>query len=407
MKVLGIVAEYNPFHNGHLYHLKKSIELTGATHSIAVMSGNFLQRGEPALMDKWTRARTAVKNGIDLVIELPYVYCCQSAEIFAYGSVNILNRLNIIDTIAFGSEHENLHDLLSISDLLAEETEEFKIKLKSFLKEGLSFPMARQKALQVFIKNEDIINNPNIILAVEYLKWLKRLDSDIVPVIVKRSKAGYHSNVTVEGIAGATYIRNLIRNEKNYSSELKSLVPETTYQEINEYTKDNRFNDLDQYYEILTAQLLKADPEELRHLPDISEGLENRILSAARNSSSMESLIHNSAAKRYTATRIRRILCNLLMNNTKLKHKLFFMNKDYQPYIRILSFNDKGKELIRRIKAESQCPVITNISKIHDLDELNKISLNMDILSTDLYFLKTNPSRMRSDYLITPRGVSG
>ena len=188
MKIVGLITEYNPFHNGHLYHLEKSKSITGCDYTVSVMSGNFLQRGEPALTDKWIRAKMAIDNGVDLVIELPTLYACQSAEFFAYGAIKLLDSLNVIDYVSFGSEVGSIKDLKKIASILVNEPKEFKDILRDTLKLGIAFPKARSQALKKYLtlKNitidnvEDILNNPNNILGIEYIKALLKIDSKII-----------------------------------------------------------------------------------------------------------------------------------------------------------------------------------------------------------------------------------
>ena len=194
MKIAGIITEYNPFHNGHIEHIKKTKEITNSSHIISLMSGSFVQRGEPAIIDKWSRAKTAIQNGVDLVIELPVVYSVQTAELFSYGAISILDSLNIVDSIAFGSESGNVDNLKNIANVLLQESPLFKKDLKFSLKEGKSFAQSRSIAIEKeMLRNnksdleiKSLIRSPNNILGIEYLKALKKLDSKIIPLTYKR-----------------------------------------------------------------------------------------------------------------------------------------------------------------------------------------------------------------------------
>ncbi|MGO1820465.1 MAG: tRNA(Met) cytidine acetate ligase, partial [Senegalia sp. (in: firmicutes)] len=209
MKIVGLVTEYNPFHNGHKYHLERSKYETNCDYSIAIMSGNFVQRGEPAICDKWSRAKMAIDSGVDLVIELPTLYSTMSAEFFSYGAIKILDSLNSIDFISFGSETNDLKKLNSISKILAFEPLEFKYSLKKYLNEGNVFPKARSLALKEILKDKDldkIINNPNNILAIEYMKSLIKLKSTIKAHSIKRISSNYNDKNLTGEISSATAI---------------------------------------------------------------------------------------------------------------------------------------------------------------------------------------------------------
>ncbi len=209
--VLGIVSEYNPFHNGHILHLKKSIELTKADFTIVIMSGNFVQRGDTSIIDKWSKTEMALRQGIDLVIELPTIYATSSAENFADGAIKILNSLGIIDYLSFGSEIGNLKPLDDVATILAKEPKEFSDLIKHQLHSGLSYPKAREIALKMYFGNStiytEVLQNPNNILGVEYLKALKRSKSTITPITIKRDFSEYNSPKIKNGIAIATAIR--------------------------------------------------------------------------------------------------------------------------------------------------------------------------------------------------------
>ena len=218
-KVLGIVSEYNPFHNGHLLHLAQSKKLTKSNYSVCIMTGNFSQRGDTSLVDKWTKAEMAIKNGIDLVIELPTIYSISSAENFADGAIKILENLGIINYLSFGSEIGDINILDEISEVLYQEPKEFTDLLSMELDRGISFPKARENALKLFLNNtrrySNVLSNPNNILGIEYLKALKKYNSNIIPITIKRDTVEYNSlKPSSDGIASATAIRNLIQRKR-------------------------------------------------------------------------------------------------------------------------------------------------------------------------------------------------
>lgn len=223
--VLGIIAEYNPFHNGHLYHILKSKEITNDDYVVAVIGGNFTQRGEASLIDKWTKAEMAIANGVDLVVELPCLYSISSAENFADGAIKILNSLKIIDHLSFGAETNQINKLNIIANLLFNEPKEFKKLLSNELNTGISFPKAREKAICKYLNDNSylsILHEPNNILAIEYLKALKKYKSKIEPILIKRKNAGYLNSDYTGTISSATAIRNLIKNGK--TNELKNTL---------------------------------------------------------------------------------------------------------------------------------------------------------------------------------------
>jgi len=406
MKILGIVAEYNPFHNGHLYHLEKSKETSGCSHTIAIMSGSFLQRGEPALTDKWNRAKTAVKNGIDLVVELPYAYSCQSAEIFAYGAIRTLNDTKSVNCLAFGSESADISKLSLVADIIAKEPEDYKDKLRKNLQTGLSFPKARELALNSCIPNVGesvVIGLPNNILALEYLKWISRLESNIEPIPIERAKVGYHSDFSLDGIASATHIRNIINQNDQWKEILKPLVPQITYEEIESYSNKQAFNNLENYFDIIASEILKSSPKEISVYPDVTEGLENRLVSSLKNSSTVAGLVEEVSSKRYPSTRISRILCHMATHFTDEDNALFYKDKSFNPYLRILAFNTKGREIINAIKDHSEIKILDNLGRSQKKLELNQVRcLKKDIAASDIYFLKTNPQKIGSDYFKKP-----
>ena len=229
--VLGIIAEYNPFHNGHLYHLQKSKKMTNSEYTICVMSGNFVQRGDTSLIDKWTKTKMALDNGIDLVIELPTLYATSSSENFALGAIKILNELKIVDFLSFGSENCEIDVLNNIANVLYEEPKQFTALLSHELSKGLSFPKARENALLMYLNNiqkySNILNQSNNILGIEYLKALKKTKSHIIPVSVKREKVYYNSHNVVDEYASATAIRELLKH--NAYDEIRCVMPDNSY----------------------------------------------------------------------------------------------------------------------------------------------------------------------------------
>ena len=391
-RVLGIIAEYNPFHNGHMYHLQKAKEQSGAQYCICVMSGNFVQRGNTSIVNKWKKAEMALLNGVDLVIELPTIYSVASAEGFSLGAIKLLNNLKIVDAISFGTETSDFAALNNISSIVNEEPMKYKSILNSELKKGLSFPKARENALMLYLNDnkryDNILNTPNNILAIEYLKALKKIKSTIQPIPVKREKVYYNDNVIVDEFASATAIRKLLKNEE--FSEIRKVVPKSTYQILKKETElGNVVLDLSRYEKEIIYNLRRMTVSEIAELPDVNEGLEHSLKNAANYSNDITNLINIVKTKRYTVTRIQRILICALLGITK---RDVGMAKKAEPYIRVLGFNEKGKELISRInKQNTNANVITSVKKFQDKNNNNKNSkiykrlLDIDIFSTNVY----------------------
>ncbi|WP_352419972.1 nucleotidyltransferase [Proteiniborus sp.] len=412
MKIVGLITEYNPFHNGHLYHLNESKRITNSEYSVAIMSGNFLQRGEPALVDKWTRAKMAVDNGVDLVIELPIIYACQSAELFAFGAIKILDSMGCIDSVCFGSELGDIQLLNYITKILYYEPDSYVKSLKSALEQGFSYPKAIEYALINYLKESstidtsiisNIISNPNNILSIEYLKALNRIGSEIKPYTIKRKQSRYHDKSLTGSISSATAIREQIINN-SWMENIKHTVPPITYKHLkNFYSENNDFNSLNNFSVILLYLLRNTTSEKLKNIIDVTEGLENRIISCSNNHSNIYEILNCMNTKRYTTTRLKRILIHLLIN---LNKDIFNnLNLHGPQYIRILGMSAKGIKIIKQAKRTSSLPIIT---KFADYIMLNNEILNqmieLDKKATDIYVLGLSKSQMKSnlDYFTSP-----
>ncbi len=389
-KVLGIIAEYNPFHNGHLYHLEKSKELTGCDYTIAIISGNFTQRGSTSLIDKWEKAKIALLNGVDLVIELPVLYSISSSENFADGNVKILNSLGVVDYISFGSECDDINILNKIADILYSEPKDFKDFLSIELKKGLSFPKARENALLKYI-NEDktfsnILSSPNNILGIEYLKALKKYNSKINPVCVHRFNSEYNSNNFSDNIASSTAIRSLVK-DGNFDI-IKDLVPFETYSILMDNVNNGHIvSDLSVFEKEIIYVLRKMSIDEIANIPDVSEGLEFSIKNAVNSCNTLNELLNIVKSKRYTLTRLQRIFLYALLGITKKDMEL---SKNVLPYVRVLGFNENGKNLISEIsKKNPNVQIITSVKRFVDNNsDINlKGLLDKDIFATNVYTL--------------------
>ena len=386
--ILGIVSEYNPFHNGHLLHLKQSKEITNTSFTVAIMSGNFVQRGDTSLVDKWAKTEMALQAGIDLVIELPTIYAVSSAENFADGAVKILNSLGVVDYISFGSEIGEIAPLNDVADILYKEPKEFSSLITTQLKSGLSYPKAREIALGQFFgsskKYSEILNNPNNILGVEYLKSLKKHRSHITPITIKRDYSDYNSKTVKSGYASATAIRTMIQEKKN----VHYVVPYETYEILDEKIISGKIVPSIKVFEKeIIYNLRKMTLDEIAKLPDVSEGLENKIKIAANNCNTLEELIERIKSKRYTQTRIQRILLYVLLNITE---KDINASRRVTPYIRVLGFNKHGKRIISAISAANpKLQIIVSVKKFMEnaTNGFLKKMMAKDIFATNVYTL--------------------
>lgn len=403
MKVLGIISEYNPFHKGHMYHLEESRKATSADFVVSVMSGNFVQRGEPAMADKWLRAKVAIECGVDLVIELPFVYACNSAEYFAFGGVSILDGLGCVDYLSFGSESGDITELLEIARLLVEEPEDLKKALKMNLDAGDSYAKAWEKALSTtYMKDASrILRGPNNILALEYLKILLKTYSNIEPITIPRIGNHHNSEEIGEEYSSATALRKKYYEQENLSG-LEKYMPENSYRNF-AGIKESVNIQIKDLFPVVTAEILKASRNELRNILSVSEGLENKIKNEIRNAESMDELIDKINSKRYAQTKIQRMLIHILTNLDKDSMQHIMENRIV--YARILALNDNGAKLLKIIKKErcAKIPIITNINKDLKDDSLEWSALNYDILATDLYNLSSgNNLYAGADYVRKP-----
>ena len=380
--------------------------------------GISLSVGNTTILDKWTRAENAILSGVDLVIELPTIYAISSAENFADGAIKILNSLKCLDYVSFGSEIDNVDILNSIATILHEEPKIYSQMLKNELQKGLSFPKARANALMKYLKdiknidkNSDISKNieysnylnavtsPNSILGIEYLKALKKYKSKIKPVTVKRYGSNYGDLDYSENIASATAIRNIIKNDNIVA--LQKLLPNVTYTSIIEaIQKGHIVPDLSVFEKQIIYNLRNMDVSKIANLPDVSEGLENTIKTASNSCNTIENFLNICKSKRYTTTRLQRILLYSLLNITKNDMEL--SKKVRTPYIRVLGFNKRGKFLISEIaKANPKLKIITSVKKFVDsnINRNLKSLLDIDINSTNIYTIGyQNDSWSNLDY---------
>lgn len=362
--ISAIISEYNPFHLGHQYHIKKTRELTSSKYVISLMSGSFVQRGEPAVFDKYTRAKMALLNGADLVIELPTIYATQSASNFAQGAVNLLNSLNCVDYLSFGSECGDIDELTKNANMIANLTDEDNLAIKEYLKDGLSYPIALSKIVSDS-NNINVLNNSNNILAIEYIKSLKITKSLIKPVTIKREGASYNETSLSSGsYASATAIREAILNKEDFSS----FIPDNIVSLFTNPVSLDDFNDT------LFYKLNSMKETGFTMYEDVNEEISNRIIKNLNNFKDISSFIETIKSKNYTYTRISRCLLHILLDIKNNDSKIL------PSYARILGFKKDAKELLGILKENSSIPLISKLA-----DASIDPSLTKDIDSTNLY----------------------
>lgn len=405
LKVSAIIAEYNPLHNGHIFHINKTKEITNCDGLIGVLSGNFVQRGQPALLDKWTRAKLAVLNGIDLVIELPAIYSISSAEFFSYGAISLLNSLNIVDSLCFGSESGDLKLIYYLSNILQNPPSEYSCLLKKYISLGLPYFTARSKALLKFISMdidinftksiETMISSSNNILAIEYCKSLIKLNSSIKAITIKREGDNYNSKKIASKFPSATAIREKIEDKSDLSI-LTNFLPKSVYQELSSLLYNNYdFTFFKNTFEFLKYKCITGS-NNLDKIPDANEGLNNKIYKSIINSKDFDELMTNIKSKRYSYTRLSRILCQYFIGFENYQTKA--LRKSPCPYARVLAFNTKGMEILKHIKKNSTIPVYLKLPKYNVSCEC----LKLDILSTNAYSIINKNIKPYSDYLNSP-----
>lgn len=419
-----LITEYNPFHNGHQYHLNKSREITTNDDIIVIMNGNFTQRAEPAVLDKWARTKQALACGADLVIELPLVYGIRSAEYFAYFSAAILEKTNLISDIVFGSEIASLEIMNSIAEAFNNESTSFKEKLSVYMNKGLNYPTARRKALLNSLQeyprlqkhDEELIRNvlesPNNILGIEYLKSLLKLNSKIKPHTIKRIGPAYYSDEVKhfdKDIASATHIRKVIyKNEKNKALNLtKKLMPKNSWEILESSLKSGEYpvSEKIQQFKLRTIDIIRRlNPAALKEYAGIDNGLENRIFQAALEIGDPADFLEAVKSKNYTESRINRKLLQIYFELDEIKMKK--TSKLGPSYIRVLGVNKDKEYLLTELHKKADIPVIINPADMLRKPDINsdnflELSLSYDIIASDLYSLlyeNKQKRKARKDY---------
>jgi predicted nucleotidyltransferase len=412
MKVVGLITEYNPFHNGHKYHIEQAKKITGADYCVAVMSGDFVQRGAPAVMDKYSRAIMALNNGVDLVLELPVCYATGSAEFFAHGAISILDKLGVVNTLCFGSECGNISLLTLAAQFLLHAPEAFETVLQNYMREGLTFPAARLKALEHSMSDlnfsdrhslSKILTEPNNILGIEYSKALIKFSSSIEPVTIQRISAHYHERELSEAgpfnsndlelcnpvISSATAIRNSINQQREISAASLTAAAQSVPADVAKFLRDHYHITYpiteEDFAQILKYKLSQEDSRSLANYLDISSDLAERLKNIKDFNMNISSLIQEIKTRNMTLTRINRALIHVLLNiKTDTLRK--YIEADYTPYARILGIRKESTPLLRSIEKYGRIPMITKVSKAKEqLDELGMQMLSEDIFAADIY----------------------
>lgn len=371
---VGIICEYNPFHNGHIYHINKIKEMYPDSRVILVMSGNFLQRGDTSLINKWDKTKIALNHGIDLVVELPFVFATQGADKFAHGAIQILNNLGV-DKVVFGSECNNI-DLLKKLANIQINNKDYDLLVKKYVDKGINYPTAMSMALKDLGGNT--IDNPNDILGLCYIKELLILNSNIEPICIKRT-SDYHSNELCD-ICSASAIREAIR----FNKDISNYIPSDSLQYINKNCN------IDNYFSFLKYKIMTC--EDLSNYVTVDDGIKYRIKKYINTCNSLEELIQCVKTKRYTYNRIKRMLLHILCNFTNSENEKC---SDIH-YIRILGFNSFGRDFLNSVKNNCSVPIISNFSSLND------IMLDIEFRSTCVYSLVLGNDIISSEYKNKP-----
>lgn len=382
MQIVGIIAEYNPLHNGHIYHIERAKSLSGAKHCIVVMSGNFVQRGEPACTDKYTRAAWAVKAGASLVVELPSVYAVATAERFAQGAVRLLEGSGVVTDLAFGCESADMQTLLDLCDIVVKEPDIYRTALQSHMKLGKSYPRARYDALRDYGVSETMLRSfaaPNNILGIEYIRALQQCGSSIRPLCVPRVGSGYNSSTLTGKYSSATAIRRALLEG---NPEVMDTVPlfvgaPLQYDEQFPVTQSDIGN-------MILYALRRMSSSELRELPDVSEGFENVIMRAVRSCADLETFYHAIKNKRFTMARCKRIACCALLGITNELVYRSMQQADSQ-FLHVLAFSQDAVPLLSELGKRSRIPLLMSNADIRSCSPAAKSILAVDALSSDLF----------------------
>lgn len=417
MNILGIVAEYNPFHNGHLYMIQSARGKQPFDAVVCAMSGSFLQRGEPAICSKWARAEMALRCGADLILEIPFAFAVRSAYNFARGGVQLLSQTGVVTHLGFGSESGDLEMLKSICSIIRLEPEQFKSYLKNNLSRGLSYPAARAEALQDYIPNAGpnlpgLLSGANNILALEYLRVIEDFKLSLQPLTVARKGSHYHDRDITE-FSSATAIRDAVSKLSDLD-RVKGSLPSESYEVFKNELEIGRAPITPQMMEdaILTQLRLKS-VSELASIHEVSEGLEYRIMDAALQCGTLEELKKHIKSRRYSLTRINRILLYVLFGLTKERVKQF--DQCGPCYLHVLGLSPRGQDILQQMKKTSPLKILNRGKDVKAFYEEQKNTaagdmMALDIMASDVYSLfMPEPGHRKGgqDFLTSPILVTG
>lgn len=390
MKITAIICEYNPFHNGHMYHIEQARK-NGATHIVAVMSGNCVQRGEFALVDKHLRAEIAIKCGADLVLELPVPYSVSSAEFFAKGAVYIINSIGCVDSISFGSESGDVESLRRAAEVSMQiyNNDYFKQLVSS----GLSYPTAMNRFIKENYNFEiaKLFESPNNTLAIEYIKALNNFSSKVKPETIARKNVNHDSNNTSGGFASASFLRKSLSEGKDISN----YVPKNCWSKIKKAVSEGAVTSSREFDNLIRYKILITPKEEFVQIPDATEALVDRLKSSAKKYATAQEIIFSAKTKCFTMARIRRVICYLLIGVKKSDFKIL------PPYARILAFNEKGLEVLSIAKKKATFPILSSLSQIYKLGDECKRFAQLDELTSQLFSMALkNKNIIKNEYLV-------
>lgn len=392
MKTAGIIVEYNPFHNGHNYHIDRTRSITGADYVIAVMSGDYTQRGCPAVTDKYSRAKMALQNGVDLVLELPLFYACGSAEYFAMGAVSLLDKLGMVDSLCFGSECGDIPLLSQTAASLTTESEGYQQVLQTGIKSGLSYPKARYLAISSCCPAgiPAAISSPNNILGIEYLKALQKRNSTILPYTIKREGSDYHDTSLSASFgnrkpqSSASAIRRTVSLSPELSA-VKAHVPPSVYAILKEINGKSFPIDSRDFSILLKYKLLLDASGGYTEYMDVTEDLSDKIRKNLNRYENYEQFCDILKSKDITYTRLSRCLLHILLNIRKVDFA-FYAENDYISYARILGFKKESANLLGNIKKHASLPLISKLADAAPLlDEAGTSMLEKEILASHIY----------------------
>lgn len=396
MRACGLIVEYNPFHNGHKYHIEQARTKSQADCMIAVMSGNFLQRGEPAIIDKYNRAKAALNSGVDILLELPFAYAVQSSHYFAMGSVHTLNEIGV-NSLCFGSEQGTIADFITAYHIQSKQAVNYQETLKKYLDSGLSYPTASAKAIQSIAPSDLKIDltKPNNILGFSYVKRVLKDNLPIDLLTIKRIDSDYHDDKITGSIASATSIRKQLLSNKSFSENVDQSLPEPSINALENYRHQaTTWHDWENYFPLLKYRVLTMSANELADIHHVDEGLEHRIIQSAKQATSFNHWMQLIKTKRYTWTRLQRMFVHILTNIKKSQIKQVH-EQPTVPYIRLLGFTKNGQRYLNQMKKQLNIPLISQVS------QLEHLCLRLDEKASDTYYtvlpIKQQLTRQQKD----------